>query len=185
MGLPYTKSAVQLSLERAALGLALFSLFPSTFPRLHTMADSLTLRATLKGHAGWVTSIATPLDPASNMLLSASRCALDGTNSVGTMLTIQAVLISCPEAPIHRKCNGAALLRVYSRSHCAAKASTPTRNLLTLLLSLCSDKTILVWELERSESNYGYAKRSLKGHSHFVQDVVISSDGQFCLSASW
>ncbi|GAX81966.1 hypothetical protein CEUSTIGMA_g9394.t1 [Chlamydomonas eustigma] len=84
------------------------------------MAESLTLRATLKGHAGWVTSIATPLDPTSNMLLSASR-----------------------------------------------------------------DKTILVWELERSETNYGYAKRSLKGHSHFVQDVVISSDGQFCLSGSW
>ena len=48
-----------------------------------------------------------------------------------------------------------------------------------------SDKTILVWELERSEGNYGYAKRALKGHSHFVQDVVISSDGQFCLSGSW
>lgn len=37
------------------------------------MSESLTLRATLKGHAGWVTSIATPLDPASNILLSASR----------------------------------------------------------------------------------------------------------------
>lgn len=48
-----------------------------------------------------------------------------------------------------------------------------------------SDKTILVWELERSESNYGAPKRSLTGHSHFVQDVVISSDGQFCLSGSW
>lgn len=51
--------------------------------------------------------------------------------------------------------------------------------------SIHSDKSILVWELERSESNYGYAKRSLRGHSHFVQDVVISSDGQFCLSGSW
>ena len=25
----------------------------------------------------------------------------------------------------------------------------------------------------------------MKGHSHFVQDVVISSDNQFALSASW
>jgi hypothetical protein len=38
-----------------------------------TMAETMTLRATLKAHSGWVTSIATPLDPASNMLLSASR----------------------------------------------------------------------------------------------------------------
>jgi len=84
------------------------------------MAETLTLRATLKGHAGWVTAIATPLDPASDVLLTASR-----------------------------------------------------------------DKSVLVWHLERSESNYGYPKRSLIGHSHYVQDVVISSDGQFALSGSW
>ena len=28
-------------------------------------------------------------------------------------------------------------------------------------------------------------RRSLVGHSHFVSDVVISSDGQFALSGSW
>jgi WD40 repeat protein len=27
--------------------------------------------------------------------------------------------------------------------------------------------------------------KALKGHSHFVSDAVISSDGQFCLSGSW
>jgi WD40 repeat protein len=50
-----------------------------------------------------------------------------------------------------------------------------------------SDKTVLIWELERGdgEGNYGYPKKALKGHSHFVQDVVISSDGQFCLTGSW
>lgn len=37
------------------------------------MAETLTLRATLKGHVNWVTSIATPLDPSSNTLLSSSR----------------------------------------------------------------------------------------------------------------
>ena len=47
------------------------------------------------------------------------------------------------------------------------------------------DKTILVWNLTREEGNYGFARRSLKGHSHFVQDVVISQDGQFALSGSW
>ena len=42
-----------------------------------------------------------------------------------------------------------------------------------------------MWQLKRDDSNYGYARRALKGHGHFVQDVVLSSDGQFALSASW
>lgn len=48
-----------------------------------------------------------------------------------------------------------------------------------------SDKSVIVWELERGADSFGYPKKALRGHSHFVQDVVISSDGQFCLSGSW
>jgi len=44
---------------------------------------------------------------------------------------------------------------------------------------------VLLWSLTREDGQYGYPKRSLKGHSHFVQDVVISSDGQFALTGSW
>lgn len=47
------------------------------------------------------------------------------------------------------------------------------------------DKTIIVWQLTRDEDSYGYPKRILTGHNHFVSDVVISSDGQFALSSSW
>jgi len=55
-----------------------------------------------------------------------------------------------------------------------------------ILLSGSRDKTVCIWSLTReTEQNYGYPKRSLTGHSHFVQDVVISSDGQFGLSGSW
>jgi guanine nucleotide-binding protein subunit beta-2-like 1 protein len=54
-----------------------------------------------------------------------------------------------------------------------------------LILSASRDKTIIVWTLTREESNYGYARRSLRGHNHFVSDIVISSDGQFALSGSW
>jgi len=54
-----------------------------------------------------------------------------------------------------------------------------------IILSSSRDKTIIVWSLTRDESNYGTPKRALRGHSHFVSDVVISSDGQFALSGSW
>jgi len=37
------------------------------------MAETLCLRGTLTGHNGWVTAIATPLDPNSDTILSSSR----------------------------------------------------------------------------------------------------------------
>lgn len=83
------------------------------------MGEQLSLRGTLVGHGGWITSIATTTEN-QNLILSSSR-----------------------------------------------------------------DKSIIVWELTRDDDNYGYAKRSLRGHNHFVSDVVISSDGQFALSGSW
>lgn len=54
-----------------------------------------------------------------------------------------------------------------------------------MILSASRDKTVMVWELNRTEDSYGYPRRSLHGHSHFVSDVVISSDGQFALTGSW
>ncbi|RKP10564.1 G-protein complex beta subunit [Thamnocephalis sphaerospora] len=53
------------------------------------------------------------------------------------------------------------------------------------VLSASRDKTIIVWNLVRNDINYGVPRKALTGHNHFVQDVVISSDGQFALSASW
>ncbi|PNI25960.1 RACK1 isoform 18, partial [Pan troglodytes] len=54
-----------------------------------------------------------------------------------------------------------------------------------MILSASRDKTIIMWKLTRDETNYGIPQRALRGHSHFVSDVVISSDGQFALSGSW
>eukprot|EP00537_Pseudo-nitzschia_pungens_P002960 CAMPEP_0172373572 /NCGR_PEP_ID=MMETSP1060-20121228/52291_1 /TAXON_ID=37318 /ORGANISM="Pseudo-nitzschia pungens, Strain cf. cingulata" /LENGTH=325 /DNA_ID=CAMNT_0013099953 /DNA_START=36 /DNA_END=1013 /DNA_ORIENTATION=+ len=63
-----------------------------------------------------------------------------------------------------------------------------------LLLSASRDKSVIVWKLYNGSTpsttnvedhEYGYARRALRGHSHFVSDVVISSDGAFALSASW
>jgi guanine nucleotide-binding protein subunit beta-2-like 1 protein len=54
-----------------------------------------------------------------------------------------------------------------------------------MLLSASRDKSIIVWTLKREDEQYGVAQKRLKGHAHFVQDVSISSDGQFALSGSW
>jgi len=54
-----------------------------------------------------------------------------------------------------------------------------------LILSASRDKTIICWRITRDGESYGHAQRSLRGHNHFVSDVVISSDGQFALSGSW
>jgi len=54
-----------------------------------------------------------------------------------------------------------------------------------MVLSASRDKSIIVWELTKEEDKYGTMKKRLTGHSHFVQDVAISSDGQFALSGSW
>jgi len=63
-------------------------------------------------------------------------------------------------------------------------ATTPENP--NMLLSASRDKTIIVWTLTREQGgDYGFAQRALRGHNHFVSDVVISSDGQFALSGSW
>jgi len=55
-----------------------------------------------------------------------------------------------------------------------------------MLLTGSRDKTLMTWNLTRSSpDSYGVPHKSLTGHSHFVQDIVISSDGQFALSGSW
>jgi len=78
-------------------------------------------------------------------------------------------------------------LRGILRGHSGAItsiATTPESH--DMILSSSRDKSIIVWNLTREDpTEYGYARRALRGHSHIVQDVVISSDAQFALSASW
>jgi len=69
-----------------------------------------------------------------------------------------------------------------------AIATTSTR--ADMILSSSRDKTVIQWNLARTgesedPNEYGKAHRALRGHSHYVEDVVISKDGHFALSASW
>jgi guanine nucleotide-binding protein subunit beta-2-like 1 protein len=56
-----------------------------------------------------------------------------------------------------------------------------------MIISGSRDKKLIVWDLtaDAGDEIYGVPKKSLQGHSHFVEDVVLSSDGMFALSASW
>jgi guanine nucleotide-binding protein subunit beta-2-like 1 protein len=52
------------------------------------------------------------------------------------------------------------------------------------ILSGSRDHSIISWKLTKDD-RCGVPRRRLRGHNHAVQDVTISSDGQFALSGSW
>ncbi len=54
-----------------------------------------------------------------------------------------------------------------------------------MLLSASRDKSIIKWHLTRDGEAFGVPAKRMKGHGHFVQDIAVSSDGQFALSGSW
>jgi guanine nucleotide-binding protein subunit beta-2-like 1 protein len=47
--------------------------------------------------------------------------------------------------------------------------ATPGSDSDNMIVSASRDKTLLVWQLTRQEGNLGYPRKSLVGHSHFVQ----------------
>lgn len=52
------------------------------------------------------------------------------------------------------------------------------------------DKTVIAWEITPKDSTdedleWGKARRVYKSHSHFVQDMCLSQDSRYCLTASW
>lgn len=69
------------------------------------------------------------------------------------------------------------------REGCAVKRQA--RLCANKCIVLFSDKTLIVWKLTRDELSYGIPQKRLYGHSHFISDVVLSSDGNYALSGSW
>ncbi|KZV21730.1 guanine nucleotide-binding protein subunit beta-like protein [Dorcoceras hygrometricum] len=78
------------------------------------------------------------------------------------------------------------ILRGTMRSHTdwVTAIATPIDN-TDMIVSSSRDKSLILWSLTKEDKNYGVARRRLTGHGHFVEDVVLSSDGQFALSGSW
>jgi len=57
-----------------------------------------------------------------------------------------------------------------------------------MIVSCSRDRSIVQWHLSRGDDDpleYGRAHRGLRGHCHYVEDVVLSRDGQYALSGSW
>jgi len=73
-------------------------------------------------------------------------------------------------------------------------AIATTEDVPDRVISSSRDRSVIVWALDITEEADitkegtflgGKPKRRLTGHSHFVEDVAISSDGMFALSGSW
>ena len=71
-----------------------------------------------------------------------------------------------------------------AHSESVTSMSIPFEN-PNIIVSGSRDKTIIVWEINKTEELSIVPLKRLKGHSHFVSDVKFSSDGQFCISSSW
>ncbi|KAL7216514.1 hypothetical protein ACSBR1_028456 [Camellia fascicularis] len=54
-----------------------------------------------------------------------------------------------------------------------------------MIVTSSRDKSLIVWHLTKEDRVYGLPRRRLTNHSHFIKDVILSSDGQFALSGSW
>ena len=58
--------------------------------------------------------------------------------------------------------------------------------LLIFFFFLYLDKTLCVWNIQDNDKEaYIRPRAILTGHNHIVQDLVLSSDGQYAISASW
>ena len=65
-------------------------------------------------------------------------------------------------------------------------AIVPTK--ADMLVSGSRDKTLMIWKVDTTAEGQPETiapTKSLHGHSHFVSDVVLSSNGDFAISASW
>jgi guanine nucleotide-binding protein subunit beta-2-like 1 protein len=56
-----------------------------------------------------------------------------------------------------------------------------------MLISGSRDKSIMTWKLfdEPQENVVGVPAKQFTGHNHFVSDICLSMDGNYCISSSW
>ena len=78
------------------------------------------------------------------------------------------------------------MLRGELRGHTNWVTSVATTDVdANMIISGSRDKSVILWRLASDGESLGQPERRLHGHSHFISDVTLSSDGQYCLSGSW
>jgi len=124
------------------------------------MAETLTLKGTLKGHRGWVTGIATCHENP-NVIISSSR---DKTVMVWELTPGE------DEPGYARKC---------LTGHNQAVQDVVTSSDGQFALSASWDKTMRLWDL-----NVGQSVRAFTGHTSDVNTVAFSADNRQIVSGS-
>lgn len=75
-------------------------------------------------------------------------------------------------------------IKIKLHSNAITSISTAINN-LSIFVTGSRDSTIIIWEINNKTDISIIPIKRLRGHSHFVSDVVLSFDGQFCISSSW
>ncbi|KAJ3450205.1 receptor for activated protein kinase c rack1 [Anaeramoeba flamelloides] len=107
------------------------------------------------------------------------------------LLTIYKLYLEIPSTENKLMSENSLVLKCVLEGHngwVTSIATTPENP--NMFVTSSRDKTLLVWNINEEQvsgyqEDYAYPVKSLHGHSHFVEDVTISSDGMFALSGSW
>jgi guanine nucleotide-binding protein subunit beta-2-like 1 protein len=123
------------------------------------MAEQMTLRGTLKGHSGWVTSIVTTENP--DVIVSGSR----DKSIIVWQITRDAETYGRPKR------------RLQGHNHFIEDLAISSDG--QFVLSASWDKTLRLWDL-----NTGVTTRRFVGHTGDVTSVSFSADNRQIVSAS-
>jgi guanine nucleotide-binding protein subunit beta-2-like 1 protein len=63
--------------------------------------------------------------------------------------------------------------------------SVPTKSGTNIFATGSRDCIIFIWEIISKENIFAIVRKRLTGHSHFISDLVFSSDAKYCISSSW
>jgi guanine nucleotide-binding protein subunit beta-2-like 1 protein len=51
-------------------------------------------------------------------------------------------------------------------------------------------RSLMIWDIEEKaetdeDKEWGKPRKVLKGHSHFIEEICLATEGRYALSASW
>eukprot|EP00894_Picocystis_sp_ML_P003210 jgi/Pico_ML_1/53727/g4226.t2 len=161
------------------------------------MTDSLSFHGVLKGHSGWVTAVATPVDN-SDMILTSSRdksvivCTGKTTRRfIGHSKDVLSVAMSVDHRQIVSGSRDKSIKLWNTIGECkftiseqegghsewvsCVRFSPVTSN--PIIVSCGWDKLVKVWNLANCKLRF-----NLPGHTGYLNTVTVSPDGSLCAS---